>query len=131
MRPKSQQQLVRDWTSRKNGRSLISQKSQMLSLFSLPQVVGIFGMVGAVFLATLQAADQSLPAQSLPLIIAPQPRLGFTRMPGSTTDILFTNELSNARSITNRNLLSVSGVAAGDVDGDGLADLYFCGLDNN
>ncbi len=41
----------------------------------------------------------------------------------------FTNRLSNERSITNRNLLSGSGVAAGDVDGDGLCDLFFCALD--
>ena len=85
--PKSQQQLVRHWTSRKNGRLYQPRISDAFP-FSLPRVVGIFGMVGAVFLATLQAAGQSPSAQSLPLIIAPQPRLGFTRMPGSTTDIL-------------------------------------------
>ncbi len=109
----------------------MNQISGILSLFSLPQVLGIFGTLGAVFLASVQAADQSGSAHGRPLAIAPEPRLGFTRMSGSTTGILFTNELSNSRSITNRNLLSGSGVAAGDIDGDGLADLYFCGLDNN
>lgn len=54
---------------------------------------------------------------------------GFSRLPGTTTGILFTNRLAEFRSITNRVLLSGSGVAAGDVDGDGLCDLYFCGLD--
>ena len=56
---------------------------------------------------------------------------GFTRLPGSATGILFTNRLAEFRSITNRVLLSGSGVAAGDVDGDGLCDLYFCGLDGD
>jgi hypothetical protein len=34
-----------------------------------------------------------------------------------------------SRSLTNHILLNGSGVAAGDVDGDGFCDLYFCGLD--
>jgi hypothetical protein len=57
-------------------------------------------------------------------------RAGFTRLSGQATGILFTNRLGNERSIINRNLLSGSGVAAGDVDGDGRCDLYFCGLDS-
>lgn len=52
-------------------------------------------------------------------------------MLGESTGILFTNQVADTRSITNRNLLSGSGVAAGDIDGDGLPDLYFCGLDND
>src|SRR5687768_844244 len=55
-------------------------------------------------------------------------KTGFMK-PGNT-GIQFTNRLADNRSISNRNLLSGSGVAAGDVDGDGLCDLYFCGLDS-
>jgi hypothetical protein len=55
-------------------------------------------------------------------------KTGFTRLPPALTGITFTNFLSDERSLTNRNLLSGSGVAAGDVDGDGLCDLYFCSL---
>jgi hypothetical protein len=58
-------------------------------------------------------------------------RTGFTLVDGASSGILFTNLLADEHSLTNRNLLSGSGVAAGDVDGDGLVDLYFCGLDNH
>jgi hypothetical protein len=55
---------------------------------------------------------------------------GFSHLEGQATGILFTNVLRNERGIANRNLLSGCGVAAGDVDGDGWCDLFFCGLDN-
>lgn len=58
-------------------------------------------------------------------------KLGFTRIEPGASAILFTNLMSDYRSLTNRNYLSGSGVAAGDVDGDGLADLYFCGLESD
>ena len=54
---------------------------------------------------------------------------GFTQLPASLTGILFTNVLSQGRHMTNQIYLNGSGVAAGDIDGDGLCDLYFCGLD--
>ncbi|HWV99022.1 MAG TPA: FG-GAP-like repeat-containing protein [Candidatus Acidoferrum sp.] len=49
-------------------------------------------------------------------------------MPPSQTGIFFTNVLSEERALASQILPSGSGVAAGDVDGDGLCDLYFCGL---
>ncbi|MDP6891795.1 MAG: FG-GAP-like repeat-containing protein [Verrucomicrobiota bacterium] len=55
---------------------------------------------------------------------------GFKSVESSITNIDFSNLLDNERSIRNRNLLSGSGVAAGDIDNDGLCDLYFCGLEN-
>lgn len=48
---------------------------------------------------------------------------------GRETGIGFTNVLPVARYRTNQILLNGSGVAAGDVDGDGWCDVYFCGLD--
>ncbi len=56
--------------------------------------------------------------------------VGFTRLPALALGIGFTNRLADERSLTNRNLLSGSGVACGDVDGDGWCDLFFCGLDS-
>jgi enediyne biosynthesis protein E4 len=54
---------------------------------------------------------------------------GFTRLDPAATGIVFTNWLAESRYLTNQIYLNGSGVAAGDVDGDGLCDLYFCGLD--
>ena len=54
---------------------------------------------------------------------------GFTLLGSASTGITFSNVLAQARYTTNQILLNGSGVAAGDVDGDGWCDLYFCGLD--
>jgi hypothetical protein len=66
-----------------------------------------------------------------PLAPAPPHAPGFTRLPAVGLGITFTNVLSDDRSITNRNLLSGSGLALGDVDGDGWCDVYLCGLDSD
>ena len=55
-------------------------------------------------------------------------KAGFTLMPSAATGVSFTNLLPQWRHLTNQVLLNGSGVAAGDVDGDGLCDVYFCGL---
>ncbi len=56
-------------------------------------------------------------------------RNGFTRVPGSVSGILFTNVLSKESALSSQLRLGGSGVAAGDIDGDGWCDLYFCGLE--
>jgi hypothetical protein len=53
-------------------------------------------------------------------------RTGFTLLPASQTGIQFTNTLSMEAAAKNHNLMQSAGVAAGDFDGDGLCDLYFC-----
>ena len=53
---------------------------------------------------------------------------GFTLVSPESTGICFSNALSEERGLGSQILPSGSGVAAGDVDGDGLCDLYFCGL---
>ena len=54
---------------------------------------------------------------------------GFQVMPPTQIGLTFTNLLPVARHMTNQMLLNGSGVAAGDVDGDGRCDLYFNSLD--
>ena len=56
-------------------------------------------------------------------------KTGLTLLSPGTTGVTFTNVLAEARHLTNQILLNGSGVAAGDVDGDGRCDLYFCALD--
>jgi enediyne biosynthesis protein E4 len=54
---------------------------------------------------------------------------GFSRLAGESTGLTFTNVLSADRQLTNHIYLNGSGVAAGDFDGDGWTDLYFCQID--
>jgi hypothetical protein len=50
--------------------------------------------------------------------------LGFTRMDASTTGIHFENTVSDSTLLRNRVLGQGAGVALGDVDGDGLVDVF-------
>jgi len=87
--------------------------------------------------ACLVALAQSLSAiewqagpgfRSAELPVPATGKTGFTLLAPETTGILFTNFISDQRSVTNQNVLNGSGVALGDVDGDGLCDVYLCRL---
>ncbi len=54
---------------------------------------------------------------------------GFKELTPEETGISFENHLSDSLIIRNQILLNGSGVAAGDINGDGLTDLYFDQLD--
>ena len=64
--------------------------------------------------------------RSAPLPVSGQGKTGFTLLPPAVTGIQFKNVLPESRHLTNNILLNGAGVAAGDVDGDGWCDLYFC-----
>ncbi len=53
---------------------------------------------------------------------------GFQRHPSATSGVLFTNYLSEPEGAANRTLYNGSGVATGDVDGDGLPDIFLASL---
>lgn len=65
-----------------------------------------------------------------PLAVNSSTSSGFIAVPTEISGISFVNQLADSRSLTNQVFLNGSGVAAGDVNGDGLADLVFCGLDS-
>jgi hypothetical protein len=69
--------------------------------------------------------------RSAPLPIPGAGRTGFLALPSSSTGITFTNHLSEAAAGNNRILENGSGVALGDIDGDGLCDIYFCAIEGS
>src|SRR5947207_4969702 len=65
------------------------------------------------------------------LLIAPAAHApGFTLLPPAQTGVHFTNVLNDAKAAENQIRLNGSGVALGDVDGDGWCDIYLCGLES-
>ena len=93
------------------------------------------GLAGALLCGAICARNSSAAAletswgRSVPLDVPTTGRTGFTLLSPSVTGITFTNTLSQERSITNQIYLNGSGVALGDVDGDGRCDIYLCGLE--
>ncbi|MEE2947356.1 MAG: FG-GAP-like repeat-containing protein [Verrucomicrobiota bacterium] len=64
------------------------------------------------------------------LTVSTNSQVGFALMDPNLTGIGFVNRLAKERYTTNQIYLNGSGVAAGDYDGDGWCDLFFCGLDS-
>lgn len=66
-----------------------------------------------------------------PLPVPSNGRTGFTLLKPSDCGFTFSNRLSNVAVASNRLLEIGSGVALGDVDGDGRVDIYFCRLEGD
>jgi len=69
--------------------------------------------------------------RSAPLSVPKAGKPGFTCLPAAETGLSFTNRLSDAKAAENQIRLNGSGVALGDVDGDGWCDIYLCGLEGS
>lgn len=78
----------------------------------------------------LAAADAGAtnPVRSWPARPDPTGKPGFTALSSAVTGIRFTNVLGGDLALTNAVTHNGSGLAIGDVDGDGRPDLYLCGL---
>ncbi|PYJ61323.1 MAG: hypothetical protein DME24_06720, partial [Verrucomicrobia bacterium] len=95
-------------------------------------------ILGLMLSGSLLSVNSGLPGdgwqvgsgfRSAPLQVPSAGKPGFLKLPPSATRIFFTNGLGAERYLTNQIYLNGSGVTAGDVDGDGWVDLYFCRLD--
>ncbi|MFO1497923.1 MAG: FG-GAP-like repeat-containing protein [Verrucomicrobiota bacterium] len=76
------------------------------------------------------AESNGRPGDAVLQLRVPAPgRTGFSSMAPTTTGVWFTNALSEAHAVENRIREDGSGIALGDVDGDGRCDIYLCGLD--
>ncbi len=84
-----------------------------------------------VFAAPARAWTSEPGGRSAGLSIPASPRPGFALIASEATGVTFTNTLSKENAADNQIRLNGSGVAVGDIDGDGWCDLYFCSLEGS
>ena len=100
-----------------------------MTLFA-PTKVFFHGLTTTILLFaanSLSASTSTAKADSFPLRVAGNSAPGFVSLKPSQVGITFSNIVSSkTRSLYT---LIPTGIAAGDVDGDGLTDLYFCSND--
>jgi enediyne biosynthesis protein E4 len=110
-------------------------RDQLVLMAHARQRLGLTRTPGGILLGLL-CASSALALEWTPtsggrcalVNLSPGTNAGFTALSSETTGIRFANRLPAQRHLTNQVLLNGSGVAAGDVDGDGWCDLFFCGL---
>ncbi len=89
-----------------------------------------------VLLATLCPASAQLPSnwtsaagfRYRELTVRPSSRVHLTEVPASETGLTFRSDVPEEKGIENSIRLAGTGVAAGDVDGDGWCDLFFASM---
>jgi len=76
-------------------------------------------------------ADASGGYRCIPLQVPAAGHTGFTLLDPAQTGIDFTNTLGDNNAAQNQIRLNGSGVALGDIDGDGLCDIFVCSLEGH
>jgi hypothetical protein len=106
-------------------RGVTPSRRALPTLFALPFLISLAS-------TSVRALDwQTIPGAKWAAVSpAGANKVGFTTLNAAQTGIAFTNLISADRSLTNQIYLNGSGVAAGDVDGDGWCDLFFTAIDN-
>lgn len=84
----------------------------------------LFGTVGIGLCAPVWTPHPG--GRKTQLAVTNGEKVGFTLISPADIGIDFRNALAPERARLFQNLLNGSGLAAADVDGDGLVDLYFC-----
>ena len=97
-------------------------------LLTLKVVSSLVSGAIRVFLCSAWELHAAPPNLSLPSAVQDRD-VGFTQLRPEDTGIYFTNHISLEAVAKNRLVEDGSGVAIGDVDGDGLADVYLCHLE--
>ena len=90
--------------------------------------VGIWSTLALRVEATTPATNAASEIQSQFLKPGPGGTAGFTRLDSRQTGLNFTNRLEGDAFLTNAVANNGSGLAIGDVDGDGRPDIYLCAL---
>jgi hypothetical protein len=84
--------------------------------------------IGSCYFSAFALAGQTSDWSATPVKVPEGKDVGFDRLPSPETGITFTNRLAGDAFLARLALHNGSGVAAGDVNDDGLCDLYFCAL---
>ena len=82
-------------------------------------------------LLAASAAEREAEWSVVPLEVAESFSVGFRQVPSTESGVSFVNFLAEESAGKNRILENGSGIAAGDIDGDGWVDLYFCRLEGD
>ncbi len=95
------------------------------------RLMNVFGFAGGLVFAFLPIRGAAAVVSSTPLTFAPSETVGYKVKAAAETGLSFSNQLSEMDAARNRVLLNGSGLALGDYDGDGLVDIYVCGLNSD